>query len=71
MFCVGLAVLQSCGPVILATSSVVVGIVSLNVSNVTATQTVWTTRMRQHVVSVLHLMVLYCALFGAITEIEI
>lgn len=49
---VGLALSQSCGLVILATSSVAVGTVLPNASNAMATQIVWTSQMRQHVVSV-------------------
>lgn len=45
---------QSCGLVILVTSSAAVDTVSLNASNVTATPTVWTTQMKHPVVSVLH-----------------
>lgn len=49
---VGLTVLQSCGLVTLATSSVAVATVSLNVLNAMAMPTVWTSQMRYHAVSV-------------------
>lgn len=44
--------LQSCGLVTLATSSVAVATASLNVSNAMAMQTAWTSQMSHHVVSV-------------------
>lgn len=49
--------LQSCGLVTLATSSVAADTVLLSASNVMATLTAWTTQMRCHVVSVLRLIV--------------
>lgn len=52
-------VLQSCELVTLATSSVGVDTVSLNVSNVMEVLTVWTTRMRRHVVSVTSLLIIW------------
>lgn len=52
MVFVGLALLQSCGLVILATSSVAVVTVLPNVSNAMAMQIVWTSQMRHLVVSI-------------------